>query len=477
MEYIVQGYEPKKLFEYFEEICAIPHGSGNEAAIAQYLVDFAKARGLECHRDAVNNVFIKAPATQGLEDRPAILLQGHTDMVCEKNNDTEHDFTKDGLKLFVEDGWLGAKGTTLGGDDGIAVAMMMAILDGQIPHPAVECLFTVEEEVGLLGAESFDYSLVSAQRMINMDSEDEACVTAGCAGGLRTDLAIPVGYTEAKGTALKISIGGLAGGHSGADVHRGRANANKLMGRMLLALSKEFDFALCSIEGGSKDNAIPRECVAVICGEGLEALAERTEQLAGKLFAEMCAEDAGFVTTVKPVTMPEACLDQDSTTRIICTIATVASGVLAMSNNIEGLVEYSRNLGIIRTEQGSVHLTLSSRSAIESQLDASINELDALAALCAGSARHHSRYPGWSYAKESPIRDEYLAAYAALFGKTPEVSVIHAGLECGIIRSRLPEMDMISVGPNMRNIHSPDERLDLASCARFWQVIAYIMSK
>lgn len=477
MEYIVQGYQPKKLFEFFEEICAIPHGSGNEAGIADYLVEFARARGLACHRDAVNNVFIKAPATKGLEHCPAVLLQGHTDMVCEKNNDTEHDFTRDGLKLFVEDGWLGAKGTTLGGDDGIAVAMMMTILDGQIPHPAVECLFTVEEEVGLLGAESFDYSLVSASRMINMDSEDEACVTAGCAGGLRTDLAIPVEYTEAKGTAVEIRLGGLAGGHSGADVHRGRANANKLMGRMLQALSKEFDFHLCTIEGGSKDNAIPRECVAVVCTEGLTLMPEKVAKLTNMLMAELCAEDAGFTVQCNTVTLPAVCFDRDSTARVICAIATVASGVLAMSNNIEGLVEYSRNLGIIRTEQGSVHLTLSSRSAIESQLDASIDELDALATLCGGSTRHHSRYPGWSYAKESPIRDQYLAAYAALFGKTPEVSVIHAGLECGIIRSRLPQMDMISVGPNMRNIHSPNERLDLASCERFWQVIAKILSE
>ncbi len=477
MDYIVQGYQPKKLFEFFEEICAIPHGSGNEAGIADYLVEFAKARGLECHRDAVNNVFIKAPATKGLEDRPAVLLQGHTDMVCEKNNDTEHDFTRDALKLFIEDGWLGARGTTLGGDDGIAVAMMMAILDGQMPHPAVECLFTVEEEVGLLGAESFDYALVSASRMINMDSEDESCVTAGCAGGLRTDLTIPVAYTDAKGTAIEIKIGGLAGGHSGADVHRGRANANKLLGRILLALSKEFDFNLCTIAGGSKDNAIPRESAAIVCGESLDGFADRAQKLAGEMFAEMCAEDAGFALHTNPVSAPAACLDQCSTARVICAIATVANGVIAMSNNIAGLVEYSRNLGIIRTEQDSVHLTLSSRSAIESQLDASINELDALATLSGGSARHHSRYPGWSYAKQSPIRDEYLAAYEALFGKTPEVSVIHAGLECGIIRSRLPEMDMISVGPNMRNIHSPDERLDLASCERFWQVIAAIMSK
>ena len=477
MHYIVQGYQPKKLFEFFEEICAIPHGSGNETGIAEYLVAFANERGLECHRDAVNNVFIKAPATKGLEDRPAILLQGHTDMVCEKNSDTVHDFTRDPLKLFVEDGWLGAKGTTLGGDDGIAVAMMMAILDGQTPHPAVECLFTVEEEVGLLGAESFDYSKVSASRMINMDSEDEACVTAGCAGGLRTDLAIPVHYTEAKGTAVKISLGGLAGGHSGADVHRGRANANKLMGRLLRSLSKEFDFNLCAIEGGSKDNAIPRECVAVVCGKGLLSMPARVARLTNALKAEMCAEDAGFTMQCNTVDLPDTCFDKQSTARVICAVATVASGVLAMSNNIEGLVEYSRNLGIIRAEQGCVHLTLSSRSAIESQLDASIDELDALATLTGGSARHHSRYPGWSYAKQSPVRDEYLAAYAALFGKTPEVNVIHAGLECGIIRSRLPEMDMISVGPNMRNIHSPDERLDLASCERFWKVIAYILSK
>lgn len=476
MEYIIKGYQPEALFRYFEEICAIPHGSGNEAAIADYLVAFAKQRGLYCYRDAVNNVFIKAPATKGLEDRPAVLLQGHTDMVCEKNNDTEHDFLRDGLSLFVEDGWLGAKGTTLGGDDGIAVAMMMAILDGQMPHPAVECLFTVEEEVGLLGAESFDYSQVSASRMINMDSEDEACVTAGCAGGLRTDLCIPVTYEKAKGNAVEIRLSGLAGGHSGADVHRGRANANKLMGRLLLALSKEFSFGLCMVEGGSKDNAIPRECTAMVCGKGLMTMPAKVAKLSNEIIKELCAEDAGFSMQCKTLSAPAQCMDQASTARVICAMGTVANGVLAMSNHIEGLVEYSRNLGIIRTEQGCVHLTLSSRSALESQLDASIDDLDALAVLCGGSARHHSRYPGWSYAVESPIRDLYLGAYANLFGKTPEVSVIHAGLECGIIRSKLPEMDMISVGPNMRNIHSPDERLDLASCERFWQVIAAVLS-
>ena len=477
MEYIIKGYQPQKLFEYFEEICAIPHGSGNEAGIADYLVAFAMSHGLAYHRDAVNNVFIKAPATKGLEDRPAILLQGHTDMVCEKNNDTVHDFLRDGLKLFVEDGWLGARGTTLGGDDGIAVAMMLAILDGQMPHPAVECLFTVEEEVGLLGAESFDYSLVSAKRMINMDSEDESVVTAGCAGGLRTDLSIPVTYEAAKGTAVEIKIGGLAGGHSGADVHLGRANANKLMGRLLLALSKEFDFGLCALEGGSKDNAIPRECTAVVCGKGLLSMPAKVAKLTNEIKSELCAADAGFFMQCKTLAAPDVCMDKDSTARVVCAMGTVANGVLAMSNNIEGLVEYSRNLGIVRTEQGSVHLTLSSRSAIESQLDASIDDLDALAKLCKGSARHHSRYPGWSYAVESPLRDQYLTAYEGLFGKTPEVSVIHAGLECGIIRSKLPDMDMISVGPNMRDIHSPAERLDLASCERFWQVIAKMLAQ
>ncbi len=477
MEYIIKGYQPQKLFEYFEEICAIPHGSGNEAGIADYLVAFAASHGLAYHRDAVNNVFIKAPATKGLEDRPAILLQGHTDMVCEKNNDTVHDFLRDGLKLFVEDGWLGARGTTLGGDDGIAVAMMLAILDGQMPHPAVECLFTVEEEVGLLGAESFDYSLISAKRMINMDSEDESVVTAGCAGGLRTDLSIPVTYEAAKGTAVEIKIGGLAGGHSGADVHLGRANANKLMGRLLLALSKEFDFGLCALEGGSKDNAIPRECTAVVCGKGLLSMPAKVAKLTNEIKSELCAADAGFFMQCKTLAAPDVCMDKDSTARVVCAMGTVANGVLAMSNNIEGLVEYSRNLGIVRTEQGSVHLTLSSRSAIESQLDASIDDLDALATLCKGSARHHSRYPGWSYAVESPLRDQYLTAYEGLFGKMPEVSVIHAGLECGIIRSKLPDMDMISVGPNMRDIHSPAERLDLASCERFWQVIAKMLAQ
>ena len=244
---------------------------------------------------------------------------------------------------------------------------------------------------------------------------------------------------------------------------------------VIIPLSKEFDFYICTIEGGSKDNAIPRECVATVCGKDLLQMPAKIAKLADALKAELCAEDAGFTMQCTTVELPRTCLDKDSTKRVICAIATVASGVLAMSNNIEGLVEYSRNLGIIRTAEDSVHLTLSSRSAIESQLDASIDELDALAALCGGSTRHHSRYPGWSYAKESPIRDEYLAAYKALFGKTPEVSVIHAGLECGIIRSRLPEMDMISVGPNMRNIHSPDEALKLDSFERFVTVILELM--
>ena len=472
MNYIIKGRRPEAVFRFFEEICAIPHPSFHEERVADYLVAFAKERGLEYVRDELHNVLIKKPATRGMENRAAILFQGHTDMVCEKNGDVAHDFMKDPLKLFLDGDLLGAEGTTLGGDDGIAVAMMLALLDGEIPaHPAIECLFTVAEEVGLNGAHGFDYSHIQARRMVNLDSEDLGVITAGCAGGLRTDLTLAYEEIPMTEKALRVSVTGLAGGHSGVDICTGRANANKLMGRLLARLYKEQRVNLISLEGGSKDNAIPRECVAVVAVSDPDAAKNALSQEAARIHEELVAEDMGFTARMETVESPATMLSDTDTLRAVTLLATVDNGVKEMNRNVKGLPEWSRNLGVIRTENGAIEFIFSVRSAIESRLDASIDELDTLAKMLGCTAKHYSRYPGWDYAPVSPVRDAYLNAYREVTGKDARVDVIHAGLECGIIYSKLPDMDIISIGPDMRDIHSPSERLDLASVELFWRTL------
>ena len=299
MEQIIQGRRPASVFRYFEQISAIPRGSHNESGIADYLVAFAKERGLEYYRDSLHNVLIKSPATDGQEKRPPLLFQGHTDMVCEKNSDVEHDFFSDPLSLFVDGKLLRARGTTLGADNGIAVAIMLALLDGEVAeHPAFECLFTTAEETGLNGAQNFDYGLIKSRTMINMDSEELGVVTCGCAGGLRSDLTLHCATTPFAGQALRVRIGGLMGGHSGADVNTGRANANKLMGRLLAALLPSCDARIVSIAGGSKDNAIPRECEVVLAVADVDAATDILTGTANEIARELIKEDRGFTVTV-----------------------------------------------------------------------------------------------------------------------------------------------------------------------------------
>ena len=472
MEYVVKGRNPASVFRFFEEISAIPRGSYNERGVADYLEAFATARGLFCYRDAHENVLIKIPATAGLEHLPSILFQGHTDMVCEKNADVEHDFLRDPLKLYVDEkGFLRAKGTTLGADNGIAVAMMLALLDGEVAeHPAMECLFTTAEEVGLNGAHGFDYSKITARRMVNMDSEALGVITAGCAGGIRSDLCCTLHPEPFSGSALRVSIRGLMGGHSGENIKDGRANANKLMGR-LLAAARDFDFRIVSILGGSKDNAIPRECEAVLACADPDALADLFTEQGEAIARELSRDDLSFTLSCEDCE-PEAMMSsREDTLRLTALLACAANGVQEMSRDVAGLVEYSRNLGVIRTEGDAVHAVFSSRSSMESRLDASIRELDALAAVTGCTAKHHSRYPGWEFSPRSALREAYAAAYRAVTGKDVIVNVIHAGLECGIIYSKLPDMDIISIGPTMQDIHSPNEALDLGATEVFWTTV------
>lgn len=474
---LCENFAYPKLMYYFEEISRIPRGSYNEAGVTQYLVDFARKRGLKYYSDKVGNVLINIPATEGREECAPVLLQGHTDMVCEKNEGVEHDFLRDPLKLYVKDGWLRAEGTTLGADDGVAVAAMLAILDGAAEcHVPLQCLFTVSEEVGLDGAKSFDYSRIYARKMINMDSADEGLIIAGCAGGLRSCITVPIVRQSCEGARMRLRISGLAGGHSGEDIHRGRENADKMLGRVLLELgAADKDMRLVSVRGGTKENAIPREAEAILVTSCPHALTKRAGELAGLISSELCRDDRGFSLTLEGTDTAGVPMSRESTERIVFFISTVANGVFAMNNDLPDLVEYSRNLGIVETEEDAASFVLNSRSSKESQIDRSVSELDAYAKILGGKSDHYNRYPGWSYSESSEIRDEYTKAYRSLFGDDPKVEVIHAGLECGIIKEAVPDMDMLSCGPVVLNLHSPDEALNIASFERFFGVILKVI--
>ena len=474
-DHIISGYEPSQVFTYFEEISAIPRGSGNEAGVADYLVRFAASHALESVRDANNNVLIRKAATPGREQDAPILFQGHTDMVCEKNSNVAHDFERDPIRLIQDGNRLTADGTTLGADNGIAVAMMLAMLDGTLnDRPALECLFTTEEETGMGGAIAFDYSLLNARHMVNLDSEEENVITVGCAGGIRSDLSVPI-TREALGERelCTVRLTGLGGGHSGADIHTGRQSANLLLGRLLASLD---DVRLVSIEGGSKDNAITREAQAVIAVPSVAAASMKLLALGDEIAGELVKEDENCHIACERLAQDRSAavtsvMDATTTARVLGLICNAPCGVLAMSREVEDLVEFSRNLGIVRTTENAVRMTFTSRASRESRLDGTIVALDALAAAVGGTVNHHSRYPGWEYATVSAVRDAYTEAYRATVGGRMSILAIHAGLECGYIKRQIPDMDIISIGPDMKDIHSPDETLYLDSVERVWRAL------
>ena len=475
---LCENFAYPSLLRFFEEISAIPRPSYHEQGIADYLVDFARSRGLSVYRDGLNNVLINMPATEGREETPAVLLQGHTDMVCEKNEGCEHDFLRDRLKLYEKDGWIRAEGTTLGADNGVAVAVMLAILDGACEsHGPIQCLFTASEEVGLDGASGFDYSLIYAERMLNMDSADESLIIAGCAGGLRSTVTLPVTRENMVGQTVKIRIGGLAGGHSGEDIHRGRANANKLMGRVLDRIfTSLYDARLISVCGGTKENAIPREATAFIRVANYDTVAALCDEMRGVISSELCIDDRSFFLTSQVLECDMSPMTKDCGDKVVFLMFTVGNGVFEMNRSLPDVVEYSRNLGIVNTEVDHVCFTLNSRSAQESRLDCSVSEIDAYARILGGVSNHYNRYPGWEYSEDSAIRGDYTRAYRALYGHKPSVEVIHAGLECGIIKKFLPNMDMISCGPVILNLHSPDEALKIDSFESFFAVVCKVVA-
>ncbi len=504
---VLQGYEPAAVLGFFEDISAIPHISGDERAIADYIENFARARGLFCCRDEVNNVFVRLPATEGHESAPAVMLQGHTDMVGEKDAASPHNFAVDPLRLRVveSDGasWIAATGTTLGGDDGIAVAMMLAILDcPPEPHPAVECLFTVSEETGLEGAWAFDpvRAGATATTLINLDSEAEGVVTAGCSGGMRTDIRVPVvleTVTDADLSVVDIALSGLSGGHSGVEIHEGHTNAIKLLGRLLREVEGMYDIRLLTLSGGGKDNAIPRDARAsvTVARADASALCHALCEAAEKVRREphFIAADKSFTCTATlGGEVPPHRFTAATHRAALSALNLVRDGVLSMSAHVKGLVAYSRNLGILETdvnesgEPCAVSLSFSTRSASGTHLDDAARELDELAAVLSTLAEgqvvatHRARYPGWDYAPVSPLRDRWLAASAEMYGFTPRIEVIHAGLECGILSDKLTAAcgvspDIISIGPDMRDIHTPREMLSIPSAERTYRLLCRVI--
>ena len=473
-----ENLEPKKVFSYFKAISDIPRGSGNEAEVARYVCDTARSFGHEAYIDASGNVFVSAKATEGYENSAPIMLQGHLDMVCEANRDTVHDFTRDPIELVLTGDLLRANGTTLGADNGVAVAIMLAILEGGVPHPALECLFTTEEETGLSGMSGFDATNVNSRRLINIDSAGEAEATVSCAGGVRSHIyfdfdktAIPADYT-----VCTLGVKGLFGGHSGEDINLGRMGALSVGARVLYSAMKSSDIRIAELEGGSRDNAIPREFFAVCAVSDYNAFSAAVKAEADKVKAEVVSDDSGLeITLVK--SSAETAMSSEKTRTLISLLRTLPHGVRGMSRTVAGLVETSSNLAVIRPTESGCEIVVSSRSSVSSKLDDMENLVEAVGNLAGARVEHVGRYPGWDHTEGSDMQSRYLDSCKAVFGRDGKIIGIHAGLECGLLKSKLPDMDMISIGPDIRNLHSPDEVLSVSSLARLWDLILDMLKK
>ena len=476
---VLENCEPKRVFHYFEEICKIPHGSGNTKQISDYLVGFATEHGLKYVQDEMNNVVIYKEGTKGYENAPTVILQGHMDMVCEKRPDVEHDFTKDGLNLSVEDGYVSANGTTLGGDDGIAVAYGLALLESDtIAHPPLEVFITVDEEIGLLGAVGFDCSVLKGRRFINLDSEAEGSLWISCAGGMTGISHIPVTRLDAKGQKLTVKISGLMGGHSGAEIDKNRANANILLGKLLYNLKKDTEFALICVQGGQKDNAITREAVAeiLVTEEEINAVKETAAKMQSAWREEYTGTDENITVTVQEEgEKEERVIHPTSQEKVIFYLMNVPFGIQKMSGTIEGLVETSTNIGILVTSEEEVTASSSIRSSVETARDALSDKIAYLTEFLGGEYEIQGAYPAWEYRKDSPLRDKMVEVYEEVYGEKPNVVAIHAGLECGLFYKKMEGLDCVSLGPDMKDIHTSEERLSIASTERVWNYLLKVL--
>lgn len=475
---VLEQLEPANVFGFFEELCGIPHGSGNMQAISDYCVEFAKARGLWYVQDEMCNVVIKKPASAGYENAGAVILQGHLDMVLQQKEDNTLDLSKDGLVLGVDGDWLHANGTTLGGDNGIAVAYMLALLDGSYAHPALECVFTVDEEIGLLGADGLDMSCLEGKTMINLDSEDEGIFTVGCAGGLGSNIDLPVRRAAIKGQLFRITLQGLTGGHSGAEIHKERGSANKLMGRFLARLDDVMNYALVSLAGGSVDNAISNRNTATVLvdAEDKELLASQVKEFEAIIKHELRVSDPGTEMVLEDLGESEVeALDAKSKTLCVFLLNMIPQGVQKRSLEIEDLVQTSCNLGIVKMEDDHFHMSQSIRSSVKSEKEALSAQVRMCVEFLGGSYEARGAYPGWEYQKDSNLQKVMTETYQQMYQEKPQIVAIHAGLECGIFSDGIPGLDCVSIGPNMKDIHSSDERLSISSTKRTWEFLLEVL--
>jgi dipeptidase D len=480
----LSNLEPKNVFKYFEDITKIPHGSGNVDKISDYLVQFARERNLFYIQDELKNVIIIKDSSEGYENEPAVILQGHMDMVAVHKPDYDIDMKTEGLKAMTDGDNIYAEGTSLGGDDGIALAYALAVLDSDtLKHPRIEAVFTVDEEVGMDGAREIDLSMLEGHRMINLDSEEEGIFLTSCAGGARVKPFIPVNTTQINGISYEIEIGGLKGGHSGEEIDKERANANCLFGRILRRLTDKINVGLVSVDGGLADNAIPRETKAVVAVEAQDsaAFAGITDSAAAQIASELASKDASFYVHVRACNKGSIkCASFEDTRKVAAFLFTAPCGVQAMSLDIKGLVETSLNLGILKYDvcgaEGGVKAEFSVRSSIESAKANLIDKLVCLAEMCGGETVVTGDYPGWKYRADSPLRSKMITLYKKMYNKEPKVEAIHAGLECGLLGSKIEDLDCVSIGPDMKNIHTTEETLSITSTRRVWEYLTELLA-
>lgn len=478
---VLSNLEPQEVFAYFEKICSIPHGSGNIGQISDYLVSFAEERGLPCIQDEAKNVIICKEASAGYEDQPPLILQGHMDMVAVKKPDCDIDMQKEGLRLKVEGDDVLAEGTSLGGDDGIAVACCLALLDSRtISHPRLEVVITVDEEVGMDGARVIDLSGLTAHRLLNLDSEEEGIFLAGCAGGARVDGLLPVEWTDREGIVYEVTLTGLAGGHSGGEIHKERGNSNCLMGRILYRLAERLSVGICSLQGGLADNAIPRETRALLLVDPQDSasFAEILDTVYGKIAEELATRDPGVRLLIQEGGKGRfRCTTPEATRKCAAYLFALPNGVQAMSADVPGLVETSLNLGILALKEDGLHTDISVRSSVESSKQALVGRLAAINGLAGGAQTVRGDYPGWKYRVHSPLRDKMIRVYQQMYGHAPEIQAIHAGLECGLLSGKIDDLDCVSMGPDMKNIHTTEERLSSSSVARVWEYLVRLLGE
>ena len=472
---VLSGLEPKAVFDYFEKLCAVPHGSGNTKQISDLCVSFARELGLKWRQDEVNNVVIWKDASPGCEHAEPVILQGHIDMVCVKTEDCAKDMAREGLDLRTDGEWVWADRTSLGGDDGIAVAMILAILaDESLPHPPLEAVFTVDEETGMGGAFALDCSDLKGRKLVNLDSEEEGVFTVSCAGGVRLDCVLP-GEQAPLGeeTVYAVTLSGLLGGHSGAEIHKGRASANQVMGRVLYnAMERIPGLRLGSIRGGRFDNVICSESRAIVAvpKDQAEDFESFIQQFDAVLKNEYAGCDDGIALTCGAAGAADAALTRGSTENTLRTLLAIPQGVQAMNVDFPGLVQTSLNLGVMDTRADGLHFTISVRSCIASQKAMMVQRLRAILALGGGTLEARADYPGWQYNRNSALLKDVLAAYRTVSGREGKIEATHGGLECGLFIEKLPGLDAVSLGPELHDIHSVQERLNVASTQRLYEL-------